>query len=721
MLQLKTPPRTSSPARKTLVADLFCGAGGSSTGAQKAIAALGGEMELVAVNHWATAVATHSLNHPTARHYIENLETADPETIVPEGYVDLLLASPECRFFSRARGGKPSQDQGRMSPWIVQRWLTSIDVKRLICENVPEFTKWGPLLANKKPDPARAGMFFQEWIRSLWGLGYDVEWRLINAADHGDATSRTRFFLQARNDGNPIVWPHATHSRNPAEQLGTPTKHWRAAREIIDWDNTGRSLLDDPKYLKKPLAIKTRRRIARGFTKYGGPLAHLYIRLLDLPEYDEAAVDAQTHSAFIINRNGENGSLRCHSIDEPTPTATGRGAGYLLQAQAQPFTCANRSDNAPKGIQEPVAPITTSPSGGGLFIVNPDATPFLIGQQSGAAPREVENPVPTIASKGGISLTQPMIVLYYKQSDCARVDAPLPSITAEARKHALIQPVIVQYYTQGACSNVDRPLPPVTTKDRHGLCEPTLFQVNHQDKSDHEDRAVPLSDPLPSITTKRTLGLAEPTLLQIDHGFHSDGDDRRAKSVDDPLPTIVTKNNMAIAQPLIVQTGQTGGNGAYSRSTEDPLPVILTHSDIKLVEPTASAFIVPNYGERDGQEPRTHNVDQPTPTVTPKGAGNVVTAEAKAAFFDAVEETGVDPRRVVAIDGQIYILDIRFRMLQNPELARAMGFDDNETKYEFTGNVTQITKQIGNAVPVNLAAALVTSALSTPALAAAAP
>ena len=123
-----------------LVADLFCGAGGTSTGATKALAEIGGEIDLVAVNHWPVAVETHKLNHPEARHYVQDLDGADPETLVPEGWLDLLMASPECRHFSRARGGKPMKDQSRMNPWIVHRWLTALNVRCLLVENVPEFT-----------------------------------------------------------------------------------------------------------------------------------------------------------------------------------------------------------------------------------------------------------------------------------------------------------------------------------------------------------------------------------------------------------------------------------------------------------------------------------------------------------------------------------------------------------------------------------------------------
>ena len=173
-------------------------------------------MELIAVNHWPIAVQTHQLNHPTAQHYLQDLDKADPEEIVPNGYLDLLMASPECRFYSRARGGKPILKQGRMHPWIVHRWLTSLNIKTLICENVPEFTDWGPLQGDGRPDKTKKGMYFEEWVKSLWGLGYQAEWRMLNAANYGDATTRIRFFLQARNDGKPIRWPEATHSKRVA-------------------------------------------------------------------------------------------------------------------------------------------------------------------------------------------------------------------------------------------------------------------------------------------------------------------------------------------------------------------------------------------------------------------------------------------------------------------------------------------------------------------------
>ena len=273
---------------------------------------MGREINLVAVNHWPVAVETHKLNHPEARHYVQDLDGADPEMLVPEGRLDLLMASPECRHFSRARGGKPMKDQSRMNPWIVHRWLTALNVRCLLVENVPEFTSWGPLDDDGRPDPEKKGVYFEEWIRSIWGLGYDVQWRMLNAADYGEATTRVRFFLQARRDGVPIQWPEPTHAKAVEGSLMEALPRWRGAKEIIDWSNPGRSLLDDPKYKKRPLSEKTRRRIARGLQRFGGPLAPLYIRLLDLPDedaYADAELDNIPEAVAFHGSNRQNTML----------------------------------------------------------------------------------------------------------------------------------------------------------------------------------------------------------------------------------------------------------------------------------------------------------------------------------------------------------------------------------------------------------------------------
>ena len=157
----------------------------STSGAGKAIAGIGGKMELVAINHWNTAIATHAANHPTARYLVEDVSIVDPEAVVKEGRLDLLMASPECRFHSRAHGGKPIHDQGRMNPWAVHNWLTTLDVKCVLVENVPEFVDWGPLTPDGRPDKAHKGEHFQAWFLTFHALGYHAEWRMLNAADYG--------------------------------------------------------------------------------------------------------------------------------------------------------------------------------------------------------------------------------------------------------------------------------------------------------------------------------------------------------------------------------------------------------------------------------------------------------------------------------------------------------------------------------------------------------
>ena len=679
----------TTAAATYLVADLFCGAGGSSTGAEKAISSIGGVMKLVAVNHWPLAVRTHQINHPRARHVVEDVTMADPEAIVPEGRLDLLMASPECKFYSRARGGKPIHDQGRMNPWAVFNWLTKLDVRRVLVENVPEFTEWGPLGEDGRPIKKRKREHFEAWFMTFLALGYRAEWRMLNSADYGDATTRTRFFLQARNDGRPIHWPEPSHARGDTGMF-PGRKPWRGAREIINWDNLGRSLLDDPKYLKTPLRPKTRQRIARGLDKFGGPLAPLYIRLLDLEGPTEGSTnDGQiTVQAFIINRHGDNGSARVHSLDYPLPTATCRGAGYLVEPGAEPvpeaaspFVGANRNNNAPRGTDEPIPPATTA-HGGGSFLVEPEVQPFLLGQQSQAAPRSDEEPVPTVAAAGAISL---------------------------------VRPTIIQYYGQSHAQDTEKPLSAITRCNKHGLAYPTLVEVNHgaaRSEGDEGRRTPDLDEPIASPTTKRGLGIANPAVIELAHGNGPQGDrgnDRRVHSVDEPLGAITTSPGLGLASPLLVQSSQTGGNGGYSRTTEQPLPTLTTKKDMNLIEPVA--YIIPNFGERDGQQPRVHDIQEPAPAVTSRGAGSLVSPTMAEAVLERALEGGIDPRRLVFIDGYPYLLDIRFRMLENAELARAMGFNDEETEYEFVGNIGEVTKQIGNAVPVNTAAALVKAAL----------
>ena len=601
-----------------LVADLFCGAGGSSTGAKRAIESTGATMELVAINHWDTAIETHQKNLPSARHYVEDVSVVDPEAVVEEGRLDLLMASPECKFYSRARGGKPIHDQGRMQPWAVHNWLTKLDINCVLIENVPEFVEWGPLDPEGRPDKKYKGQHFEAWLRTFWNLGYHAEWRMLNAADYGDATTRTRFFLIARKDGRPITWPEPSHAKGSTGMF-EGRKRWRAAREVIDWADTGRSLLDDPKYQRKPLSEKTRIRIARGLERFGGPLAPYYIALLGL-EPSQNGKPTPGPEPFI-------NSDRQHTVARPVgapvhtiTTLTGGGQYIVLPG----FVQANRTHNLPRSPDEPVPVITTSP-GGGSFLVQPCLESFMLGQQSGGAPRPTDQPAPTIATDGAISLIQPQVSIFKGRSVARGVDQPLPGLTAQ-RHLGLVEPVITQYNGQSEAHPADDPLGTITTKPRFGLATPFLVPQLGE-RPGQSPRAQDIEEPTPAITSHGAGALVNPSIIQVNHG-------------DDPGPSRI-------------------------QAVSDPLPTLTAHRHLGLVEPSL---------ESPGDE--------------------------------------LDPRRLVFINGEPYLLDIRFRMLRNAELARAMGFSDKDTEYEFAGTVAEVTKQIGNAVPVNLACALVKAILA---------
>ena len=601
------PGRTTEPGKTTIeIADLFAGAGGTSTGAEKAVEETGHELDLIAINHSPTAIASHQANHPKARHLVEDVSMVDPEEVVANGHLDILLASPECKYYSRARGGKPVKDQGRMNPWAIINWITKLDVTAVVIENVPEFTDWGPLLDDGRPDKSQKGRHFEAWYLTFLNLGYQAEWRTLNAADYGDATTRTRFFLLARKDGNPILWPEPSHAKEISPMFPERRK-WRGADQIIDWEIEGNSLLDHPKYQRKPLCINTLRRVAKGLERHGGILGPLYTRLLGLPEYEDAPVwnghtvpGISTPEPFIIEHDA-------------VPSDQKENAG---NDNAVAFLQANRTENAPKALSQPV-PSPTSAGGGGSFIIRANAEPFLIGQQSGATPRKVEDPAPTIAAAGAISLTRPAIVQYYGSSYAQDTEKPLTAITS-CNKHALMQPTLIEYYGNSDAADINLPVPTITTKARHGLATPTMEEMTAE------------------------------------------------------------------------------GAAAAADLTGDLTP---------------GPYLVPNFGERDDQDPRTHSVHKPLPTVTPRGAGHLVIPSMDDGTARNLSEEGIDPKRLILIDGTPYLLDIKYRMLNNRELARAMGFEDHESKYEFIGTVSEVTKQIGNAVPVHLAAALVKSTI----------
>jgi DNA (cytosine-5)-methyltransferase 1 len=730
----------ASPApklRKKLVADLFCGAGGTSEGAKRAFAAAGLTMELVCLNHWDLAIQTHQRNHPEARHFCADVESSKPEEIVPEGYLDLLLASPTCTFHSRARGGKPVHDQQRMDPWHVVRWCTTLRVRRLMIENVPEFVAWGPCDPQTgRPIKSREGEYFRAWIKALRAIGMRVDWRIVNFADHGDATTRQRFILKGRSDGKPPRWAVARYAQaSRAGLLGL--QPWRSAREIIDWTDKGRCVFDRP----VPLRPNTLRRIRIGAARYFGPLAAPYIAALDVElvrsiarwgdksvkiERGAAAVSdaaqpfmvelrgtgtAQPIDApiptltaqgmhlamaqpFLVPQFGERPGQapRTHAVDSPLPTVTGHGAGAL----AEPFLVPQSSHPAVRSADLPLPTMVTH---GKPAVVLAEPEPFLVnrhGESGGARVASVDHPVPTVTTRGAgyvaEASAEPFVLGQHGGAVARPVAQPLPTI-ATGGAIALVQPAVINLKGWSDARSADDPVPTMTAQVAHlAVVEAVVFPVN---QADGRARGIaPVSAPLPTLLTRDSLGLAEPMLMQVDQ---TGSNGAQVRPVSEPLFTQTTVQAQAMAEPVVLQVAHAGPDGRVLPATE-PIPAITGKRGLGMAEP----FIQPYYATGVASP-----VDEPLETVTTKARFGLAEASPEAAAADAGGELAVlaAARRLVMIDGSLHVLKLPFRMLKNRELARAMSFSDGEVEYEFCGTGEQVTKQIGNAVPCRGAAA----------------
>lgn len=570
---------------KTLhIADLFCGAGGTSSGAIEAAEALGYKPSLTAVNHWAIAVETHTKNHPEARHLCTGIDDINPRDLYKPGELGVLWASPECTHHSIARGGKPINEQSRATAWCVVRWADALLPPVILVENVPEFITWGPIDSKGRPMKSRKGELFHAWVNNLKALGYRVDWRVLCAADYGDPTTRRRLFIQAVRGRRKTLWPEPSHAPIAEEDLLGRRKPWRTAREIIDWDLKGQSIYER----KKPLSEKTMARIMEGLKKYG-------------------------LKSFIVpgkNENPKGQKPRSHSLDRPLPAVTASGHLDLVE----PF-------------------LIDVAHGNRVGEVNPN----------NRRTSSVESPLGTIpcSNRFGIAVVDPFLV--------------------EIRGSTETQ-------IENSAHSVEKPMRAVTTKDHTGLAEPFLVKLRNT------NNAADIDKPCPAVTSGGThLALAEPYLVQVNH---QGGD--RTRSVEKPLPTVAgNRGEFALLEPALLPQQSCG----LLRPVSEPAPTISTSGAVALVEP----FLVKYYGTALSQ-----SVDDPLDAVTTKERHALV-------------------RPSIVIDGEKYLIDIRFRMLQPHELAGAQGFPKG---YLFAGNKTEQVKQIGNAVPRNLARAIVHAVLN---------
>lgn len=532
---------------REIVVDNFAGGGGASTGIENAI----GRSVDIAINHDPAAIAMHRANHPTTRHFCEDVWEVDPIEACKGEPVALAWFSPDCTHHSRAKGGKPVDKNIRGLAWVAVRWAYMVRPRVLMLENVEEFRDWGPLDKKSRPIKERAGETFDGFIRALTtgisathpayaemcdvlkiepdgqmaqalqkGLGYDVDHRLLRACDYGAPTIRRRFFLIGRSDGKPISWPEPTHAEpDSLEVISGLKKPWVPVADVLDFSLPCPSIFATSEEImekyglraQRPLADATMKRIARGVMKF----------VINNPE------------PFIIEVNHSGDDFRGQSLDDPMTTITAKHGRGIVEPVLAPVEIRNNHGASGNDVREPLRTITT---GGHHMLV----TPVMMCNNENAAGSDVQDPINTITTGGHHMLVTPNLIQYHaEQSDDVRgqsIDQPLMTVDASNR-YGLVSTFISKYYggENVQASGVDKPLPTVTAIDHNAVCAVSVTQFNNN--SVGQEVTKPLN-----TTTAQTNHFGEVRAFLVKYY----GSGQNVTSCKKPCPTITAKDRMGL-------------------------------------------------------------------------------------------------------------------------------------------------------------------------------
>lgn len=441
-----------------IIVDNFAGGGGASTGIELAT----GYSVDIAINHDPEAIKMHKANHPNTRHYCENVWAVDPVKACKGHLVALAWFSPDCKHFSKAKGGKPKDKNIRGLAWVACRWAGLVRPRVIMLENVEEFKTWGPLGRRHHPIKSKQGKTFEKFVQQLSDLGYEVQFKELVAADYGAPTMRKRFFMIARCDGKPIVWPEPTHAPSDSEEVKAGLlKPYVGAYTQLDFSLPCPSIFDTSEKIKekygiravRPLAKKTMDRIARGLKKF----------VLDNPE------------PFIIQCN-HGGERRPNAIREPMPTITGKhGYGivepYIVQIGQTGFA-ADRS----KDVREP---LTTIVSKNEHCLISPTLIQYHSETVQGEVRGQtIEDPIMTVDSSNRYGLVTSFLSKFYKSGTGQDLREPLHTITTSPGHFGEVRAFLIKYYGEGTGQDIKQPLDTVTARDRFGLV--TIEGVDYQ-------------------------------------------------------------------------------------------------------------------------------------------------------------------------------------------------------------------------------------------------
>lgn len=399
-----------------IIVDNFAGGGGASTGIELAT----GRPVAIAINHDPAAILLHKTNHPFTEHLQASVWDVDPVKVCRGRPVGLAWFSPDCKHFSKAKGKALLDRNIRGLAWIVLRWAAKVRPRVIMLENVEEFQTWGPVRKGK-PVKKKAGQTFQKWKRQLSDLGYVIEHRELVAADYGAPTTRKRFCLVARCDGQPIVWPEPTHGPRDCEAVRAgKLKPWRSAAEIIDWSVPGYSIFATKQEIwdaygvkaVRPLTGNTMRRIIRGVDKF----------------------TIKSGQPFIVQQKFNN---QAQDITRPLTTITAVGAHEIIEPLLAPMTVTNTTNSVGSTVGNPVHTVTTA---GNQLLTAAN----LVEYYGNGNPLDVAEPLHTVTAHDREALCAAHVVEFKGQDIGQDMHRPLRTITASCGEFARCYAVLVK-------------------------------------------------------------------------------------------------------------------------------------------------------------------------------------------------------------------------------------------------------------------------------------
>lgn len=543
MRSLMADPRGGLCADECVV-DLFCGAGGWGEGAKR----VGLEVDY-AINHDDVAIGTHADNNPECVHHRGDAWRVKPVDVVGDRPVGLLLASAACTTHSRARGSAPVSKRVHMLGWCIARWMEQVAPRVVLIENVPEWLDWGPLVDKRdhrgelvldqagRPvrvhDPKRKGMHFRRWWNYCKRLGYQMEQRVLDAADFGSASRRKRLFIIARNDGMAITWPAPTH--------GGPSRPHRRAADVIDWSDLGTSIFDRP----RPLRPKTLKRIVEGIRRY----------VLNDP------------SPFVLRVTQSDGPGRgwhVRSVDAPMATQTTRQDLAVCTPVVQQI----RGDVMGRSPTDVLPTITAGNGpgrGAGAAHAMGIATPIIAPQNTGVYGQRPDRAGPTITTKGHQSIIAPILATTgygEREGQAARVHrvAELLGTCVNGSKQAVVTPLLMNNTTNHTGGRADGSVPTVTTGGQCGVVAPIMVGAGG---SGYAGKPRGIDSPMNTVKCDSRAALVAPVMAYMNQGGKQSG------GCDEPARTVVAGgNHAALVSALMMEYY---GNNQTLRRGDAPL------------------------------------------------------------------------------------------------------------------------------------------------------